>query len=267
MKFGISSYAFGWGIGFEGAYPERPMDEHDLLRAAVDVGAKAVQIADNLPMETFSPERLRRLSDAAAASGLQIEVGARRLTVERLKLYIEIARLVGSPFVRFVIDDADYHPSVEQIRELLVECLPELRDIRLAIENHDRLPAMTLRKLLETVNSDRIGICLDTANSLGAGEGIDMVLGELAPWVINVHIKDFAIGRIPTKMGFWVAGRPAGAGQLNIPELIDKLQCHRRCQSATLELWTPFEESLDATIRKEAQWVRQSCAYLKPLLN
>ena len=267
MKFGISSHAFGWGIGFDGARPERPMDELDLLFAAVELGANVVQIADNLPLETFSTERLQSLCDVAAINGVQIEVGARRLTTERLKRYVEIAQRVGSPFVRFVIDDADYEPSIAEIGELLVACLPELGEVRLAIENHDRLAARSLKSLLKTVNSDRIGICLDTANSLGAGEGIDTVTEELAPWVMNVHIKDFAIGRIPSKMGFWVAGRPAGEGQLNIPDLLNKLTAFERCHSATLELWTPFEESLDATIRKEAQWVRQSCAYLAHLLN
>jgi len=267
MKFGISSYAFGWGIGFDGARPERPMDEHDLLRNAVELGASIVQIADNMPLESFSPKRLQRLCTTAAASGIQLEVGARRLTIERLKLYTEIAQSVGSSLVRFVIDDADYQPSVQQIRDLLFECLSELDSVILAIENHDRLSAYTLQSLLEEVDSDRIGICLDTANSLGAGEGLDTVLAALAPWVVNLHIKDFAIGRISTKMGFWIEGRPAGAGLLKIHELIDQLNKNPRCQSAILELWTPSAETWEATIRKEAQWVRQSCEYLRPLLT
>ena len=37
--------------------------------------------------------------------------------------------------------------------------------------------------------------------------------------------------------------------------------------TAVLELWTPPQESLDATIDTERRWAEDSVTYLKPLLE
>jgi len=243
------------------------MGAPDLLQWAHRLHLGTVQIADNMPLESLSESQLRELRQQATDSKIRIEVGARRLTVERMELYARIARLFDASFVRFVIDDHDYHPSIAEVERILRAGLPQMDGVTLAIENHDRFKASELRSLLESFDDQSVGICLDTANSLGAGEGVDEVLNQLEPWVVNVHIKDIAIARIDTKMGFTVEGRPAGAGQLDIPVLLSRLHQTNRCQSATLELWTPREKTLEESIEKEAQWVIQSCEYLVPLLK
>ena len=90
------------------------------------------------------------------------------------------------------------------------------------------------------------------ANSLGAGEGIDAVVASLAPFTVNLHIKDFRIERVPSMMGFTVTGRPAGSGFLDVPVLLSKLAPFGRCRTAMLELWTPPESRLEETLAKEA---------------
>lgn len=267
MKFGISSYAFGWSIGFGSERPEVPMDEEGLFRQATLHNVRTIQIADNLPLEHFSEERLERLRCNANAAGIQIEVGARRLTIDRLRLYADLARYFQSPFVRFVIDDRDFHPNLDEIEHTMVAGLPLLDGIVLAIENHDRFKAEELRRLLEKIDSPQLGICLDTANSIGAGEGLQTVLEQLGPWTVNAHIKDIAIRRVDTLMGFTIEGRPAGQGDLDIPSLLRNLKHYGRCRSSTLELWTPREATPAMTIDKELAWVRHSCHYLAPLVE
>jgi 3-oxoisoapionate decarboxylase len=107
---------------------------------------------------------------------------------------------------------------------------------------------------------------LDTANSLGAGEGIDVVAETLAPLVLNLHIKDFHIARVPHQMGFTVSGRPAGSGFLDVRRLLNSL-AGSRCETAVLELWTPPEPGIEETIAKEAAWAVQSIDYLKPFFT
>ena len=119
--------------------------------------------------------------------------------------------------------------------------------------------------MIERAGSERIGVCLDTANSLGAGEGIEAVSTILAPFTVNLHIKDFHIERVPSMMGFTVTGRPAGAGFLDVPALLKKLAPLDRRPTAVLELWTPPESDIEATIAREALWAKQSMDYLKPL--
>ena len=263
MTLGLSSYTYGWAVGVPGHEPARPMDEHGLLDQCRQHGVKLLQIGDNLPLHTFAAARLDALASRAAREGVQLEVGARRLTVERVAEYAVIARRVGAKLIRFVIDDADHHPSPEAVTKVLGRCAPALDGLTLGLENHDRFPAATLRRIATGAGSSRIGICLDTANSLGAGEGIESAAATLAPLTVNLHIKDFHIERAPHRMGFTVSGRPAGAGMLNLPALLEQLAPFQRCETAILELWTPPEPQLEMTLAKEAAWAVQSLDFLK----
>ena len=267
MILGLSSYTFGWAVGVRGHPPAHPLDEHGLLDRCREHGVKLLQIGDNLPLHTFDDARLNRLDERAAREGVQLEVGARRLTFGNVEAYATIARRLGAKLIRFVIDDADYHPTPEAVSIVLRQCVPLLAGLELGIENHDRFPAATLREMIESAGSDRIGVCLDTANSLGAGEGLDTVLRELGPLTVNLHIKDFQIARVPHLMGFTMEGRPAGGGMLDVPAMLADLAPFPRCETAVLELWTPPEPDLERTVAKEESWAAQSLEYLKPLFT
>jgi L-ribulose-5-phosphate 3-epimerase UlaE len=67
-------------------------------------------------------------------------------------------------------------------------------------------------------------------------------------------------------MGIIIEGAPAGKGMLNIKELVNKLYFTNSCQSAILELWTPPEKEIEATLRKEEKWANESIEYLKSVL-
>ena len=267
MKLGLSSYTYGWAVGVRGDGLLQPLDEHGLLDRCRDYGLKLLQIGDNLPLHSFDGSRLTRLADRALSDGVQLEVGARRLTAERVAAYAVIARRVGARLIRFVIDDVDYHPTPEAVTEVLRDAVPTLDGLTLGLENHDRFAVRTLRQVVESVSSDCVGICLDTANSLGAGEGLETVLRELAPFTVNLHLKDFIIKRVPYLMGFTVEGRPAGEGTLDIPKLLGEFAPCRRCGTATLELWTPPETQLADTLVKEASWADRSVGYLRPMFD
>jgi sugar phosphate isomerase/epimerase len=264
MKLGISSYTYSWAVGVPGHKPAQPLDENGLLDKAHEHGVTLLQIGDNLPLHTFDATRLQRLARRAVHEGVSLEIGARRLNLERAAEYIAIARRVGARLIRFVIDDADYHPNPAEVTKVLHEVAPLLRDLTLGVENHDRFPAATLRSLIEAVGSEHIGVCLDTANSIGAGEGIEAVAAVLAPITVNLHIKDFWIERVPHLMGFTVSGRPAGSGMLRLPALLKDLRRHGRCHTAVLETWPPPETNLEATLAKEAEWAEQGIKYLTP---
>jgi sugar phosphate isomerase/epimerase len=267
MILGLGSYTFGWAVGVPGHAPAHSLDEHGLLDKCREHGIKLLQIGDNLPLHKFDETRLNRLAERAASDGVQLEVGARGLTLGNVEAYAAIARRLGAKLVRFVIDDADYHPTPAAVSIVLRQCVPLLAGLRLGIENHDRFTAATLREMIESAGSNRMGVCLDTANSVGAGEGLDSVLRELGPLTLNLHIKDFTITRVPHLMGFTVEGRPAGGGMLDVPRLLQFLAPFDRCETAALELWTPPETNLMQTVAKEAAWAEQSLAYLKPLFT
>jgi sugar phosphate isomerase/epimerase len=268
MRLGISSYTYAWAVGVPGHPPARPMGAVDLLRKAVAHAVSVVQIADNMPLHRMSGRALDTLARRARELGIAIEVGTRGIAPEHLRAYLDLARRFGSPILRVVVDTADQHPSEDEIVGALREIIGEFERARvcLAIENHDRFKAATLARIVRRVRSKAVGICLDTANSLGALEGPEAVVRTLLPMTVNLHLKDFAIRRAGHQMGFVVEGRPAGQGQLDIPWLLERLRNRGRDVNAILELWTPPEDDVRRTIAKEAEWAAESVRYLRQLI-
>jgi len=269
MQLGISSYTYTWSIGVPGSLPTRQMSAKDLVDRAVAFGLKLVQIADNLPIENFTDVELDNLYAYAFKKGVSIEMGGRGLTTEHTLKCLKAAEILHSPILRMVIDGAGFEPDIPDVIQIISDLLPEFesRKIRLAIENHDRLKAREFEQIIQAINSEWVGICLDSVNSMGAGEGFEPVAEILIPYTINLHLKDFSIRRVSHKMGLIIEGTPAGSGMLNISDLIFKLNQLGRCHSAILELWTPPETDLKDTISKEEEWADRSIKYLKTILT
>ncbi len=265
MELGISSYTYTWAIGVPGHVPEKPLDYGGLLKNAEALDVKLVQVADNLPLHELDEKVLMDFYFSAGDAGIQLEAGARGMTESMLKEYIRIAGIIKSPILRFVIDGPDYKPDTDTILGIIRNAVPALKEknVILALENYERLKAREFARIIEKAASDRVGICLDSVNSLGAGEGLETVVEMLGPLTVNLHIKEFQIKRIHHQMGFIIEGLPAGEGMLNVPWLLENVS--KQCTSAILEIWTPPEEKLEDTISKEEDWAKKSISYLKKI--
>ncbi len=268
MRLGISSFTFTWAVGVPGYLPERPLRPTDLLDRAAKLGADIVQICDNLPLARLPRGEIAALDRWAASLDIRIEVGTRGIQPDNLLAYLRVARALRSPILRVVIDTATHHPGEDEVMQTLRGISPEFEraGVCLAIENHDRFKARALARIIRGIGSDNVRACLDTANSFGAGEGPEWVVDALGPLTANLHLKDFVVQRAPHNMGFTIEGRPAGQGQLNIPWLLQALRRRGTEPNAILELWTPPEPSLAATIAKEEAWAASSIAYLRQLI-
>jgi len=269
LQLGLSSYTYTWAVGVPGSQASRTFSAYDLVDKAGAYGLRLVQIADNLPLEGMTDEQLFDLYRYSGKQDVALEMGSRGLTLEHTFKCLETAQKLHSPILRMVIDKPGYEPDLIQIISIIKELLPELRSrkIRLAIENHDRLKAREFEEIIRSVGNEWVGICLDSVNSMGAGEGFGTVSEILIPYTINLHIKDFIIFRVSHKMGFVIEGRPAGQGILNISRLVSTLSESGQCQSAILELWTPPEPTIEDTIRKEEKWASESIDYLKHIFK
>ncbi len=269
MRLGLGSYACAWAIGVAGYdRPATPMDAVGLVHRAAELGLKLVQIADNLPLERESCGSLREIRRAAAGNGIGIEVGTRGIGAPHLRRMLEVCGELESPLLRVVVDPSrPLRP--EQTASELQDVAPDLEraGVVLAIENHDRIPAMDLAGMVKPAGSEHIGICLDTVNSFGCLEGPEYVVSHLAPYVVSLHVKDFAVRRAPHMMGFEITGTPAGQGMLDLPRVLRALRQAGRDPNAILELWPPPEQTIAGTVAKEEQWARESVAYLRTLIS
>lgn len=269
LQLGLSTYSFPWAIGVEDYIIQKPLTAFDLIQYAAYKNIQYVQFGDNMPLHTFSHYDLSQLKETASQLKINIEVGTRKLSIRNIVQYLSIAELFKSSFLRVVINDANFHPTEEEVIKNIRELLPYLQQsgICLAMENHDHFPAKTFQRIIEQTDPSLVGICLDTANSLGANEGINEVIPALGAYTINLHVKDITIKRLPHKMGFTVEGCAAGQGILNIPSIIHKLQPFNRCKTVTLEVWSQPDKTIEETVAKEKQWVETSIDYLKNILS
>ena len=268
MKLGLSTYTYTWSIGGPGHPPAHPMTALDLLAQAERLGVGVVQFADNLPLDQLAPGDLQAVQDCAEQKGIQVEVGTRGIEPAHLRCYLDLAARFNSPILRVVIDTAAQHPSPDEAVQILAPLKPAFMQagVRLAIENHDRFQTPVLAGVVRRLGSDWVGICLDTVNSFGALEGPQVVVETLGPLTVNLHFKDFTIFRASHMLGFTIEGRPAGQGKLNAPWLLGELKRYGRDCNVILELWTPPEDALEATIVKEQRWAEESIAYLRALV-
>jgi sugar phosphate isomerase/epimerase len=242
--------------------PQKKMNESDLLDRAKELNVGLVQVADNMPLHEMSDEQIERFCQKADALGISLEAGANNMTPENLQRYITVAGKINSRILRFSIDGKDYKHGVEDVIGIIKNAQSELkkRDIILALENHDRLYTHDFCDIMEAVGNSHVGICLDSANSLGLGEGFHEVARELARYTVNFHLKEVHIRKYHM-MGFDVEGRPFGEGCLPAQWMLEQLPS--KCETAILEQWTPPEADIHNTIAKQRDWARRSILYLK----
>jgi len=266
MELGIASWTVPWAIGMPGyPAPPRPLTPVGLLDKAVSLGVGIVQIADNLPLENLTVRELERLAEAARGHRLALEAGTRGLSPAHLRKYLEVCRHTKAAVLRTLSHTSNSKPTIQEAASWILEVLPEFEaaGVAIALENNEAHTVKEYAWLMREVGSPFLGICLDTANSLGRPETLDRVVGELAEHAIMVHIKDYDIHRIDTRMGFEVVGKPAGEGKVDFDLLFSALRYHQRTPSVILEHWPPFVDTIERTIELEEEWVRRSIAFLR----
>jgi 3-oxoisoapionate decarboxylase len=236
----------------------------DLLERASALKVGIVQVADNLPLHELEEAELGDARDQAVSLGLTIEIGTRGVEPAHLLRYLALAVKFDAVLLRTLTHSAETQPSLEQAERWIRAVLPKLEElgITLGLENYEMHSCDDLAALVHRLESRRVGVCLDTVNSLGALETPERVVETLAPITVNLHVKDFVIDRAPQRMGFLVSGAPAGAGRLAIPWLLGQMPRSNNV-SAILEQWTPPGESVEATIAIEREWAERGIQHLR----
>ena len=245
--------------------PARPLTPVELVARAADFGVGVVQIADNMPLHALSGGEIDELSDFAKGCDIELELGTASVEPDNLLRYLEIAARLSARLVRSLLADIADRPDLARSREWIEQVLPryEAAGVCLALENYEKYTAGELAGFVREIGSPALGVCLDTVNSLGALETPSMVVAELAPLVRSLHVKDFAIERVPSRMGYMVSGRPAGEGMLNLDWLVGQLRAVGAAPNLILELWTPYQGSVEASVLLEEEWAARSVRFLK----
>lgn len=161
-------------------------------------------------------------------------------------------------------DQSNDEPSIEKVIERFASVAGECRQagVVIAIENQDRPKSKQLAAIASALPATA-HICLDTVNSMGVLEGPEVVVETLGPYTVNLHLKDFAVVRRSTMMGFQVERRPAGQKMLDIPWVLATLKLFSRDCNGILEMWPAAETMLDQLMRLEVEWAESGVRTLR----
>ena len=267
MRLGIGTWAYPWSIGIPGySAPETPLDSFGLLRRAHDFGLHLVQICDNLSYYGMSRAELESIYQYAESLKISLCLGTRGVSPAHLLKILEYARPLHADTLRTVVDNSN--PG--QVADGLKSIVPALTEanITLVLENTEILDAREFAAIIRAVDSPRVRICLDTANSLGRVQPLEHVVAALGPFIRMIHYKDFQVRRVSqappvVRMGFEIVGCAAGDGRVDVDWLLKTAVNHDSPPDVILELWPPFIETITKTIQNEQAWVTRSVDFLK----
>lgn len=270
MKLGLGSYAYRWSIGIKDQIPAKAMTAFDLLDSAETLGLEVVQYADNMPLDQYSEADHHRLYEVAREKGLILELGTQSFDAHEVDRYLEIGKRLHSSIMRVALDAADSHIPVAELAEQFRPRVDKARaaGMKIAIENHFNYPSPQMVDLLDAVNDDHLGVCLDVANSICANEWPEDTIKMLAPYAINLHLKDYEITPDVYGVGFRIHGVPLGQGRAPISWILDQLKHCPPDMSVILEHWLMLEpDGLQSAIEKEKLWLDQTVAAAKDFVK
>jgi sugar phosphate isomerase/epimerase len=259
---GLGSYAFFWQH-WEGN-PQR-LDLAGQLRRTHELGVGLFQICDFAPLDAMDAGELADVRALATDLGIALELGTKGVEPEHLGRYLDLAGRLGAGLVRSMVFAPGSRPSLAEAEAWLTQVLPAFEDagVRIALETYEQLSSVELVGLVEAVGSPSLGICLDPANAVAALENPRDVIDRTAPYVLNVHVKDFRFTRRGGWVGFTLEGAPLGTGLLDYDHLVDTVRPDERGINRIVEHWLPLGDSLAETLVLEDDWTTRTLAALR----
>jgi sugar phosphate isomerase/epimerase len=266
LPIGLAAFTFSYTCGYVGKGTPRawsdPYDAYDLmdLAAAHDLGG--VEFGPQWGLGSLEESALLRAREYAAARGLFIVVAGGIVNVEELRALLPAAATLGARTVRTVVSTllcGDRRAVRDTWAGYLAETARKLKEVRglaeelgvaLAVENHQDVTSGELVALCEEVGSPLVGVNLDASNPLAVGEDIMAFTQRIAPYLKNVHLKDYLIYKTP--QGFRLVRCAVGAGVLDVPALFEL--CAREAPAATISIELGAHEARHVRLMEDDFW-------------
>ncbi len=226
------------------------------------LGAGGIQIPLGARDDSY-PERLRH---RAIQLGMFVEAiaGLPQSTtdVERFDAQVRTAKRAGARAIRVVIIPGrryERFDTAEEFRQFaergrksleLAEPVATRHRLPLAVENHKDQRVAERLALLEQIDSEWVGACVDTGNSFALLEDPVEVVEAYAPWAVCVHLKDQTVR--PDDDGFLFADAALGQGFLDLPKMVEILR--KAKPDITFSLETITRDPLKVPCLTEKYW-------------
>ena len=232
---GIADYSFNIrNTAKQSGQRIKPLnDPLDFLKYCHGLGAGGVQMIIGIRDKQYTTT----LREYAEAQGMFIEASASLprapSDVERFAEMVRTAKQTGAKVVRIAIGGRRYEQfdNAEQFKAFakrsfesiqLAEPIAARQQMFLAVENHKDWRMGELLDILKRLDSQYVGVCIDTGNSFALLEDHMEVVRAYTPWAFSVHLKDMTVCEY--EEGFLLADVPLGDGLLDLPAMIDLLR-------------------------------------------
>ncbi|TDF95773.1 sugar phosphate isomerase/epimerase family protein [Paenibacillus piri] len=227
MKWGLTVYGTVFDMGIHPQSGRQPITPKELIDMAAVRGLEGIEIPDRILRE-HDPDTVAAY---AQDKGMFINIASGGFDAAHLKEALELGERVGAVTVRTVVGGAKFggdrrhmagtwQPFLHDILtgfQAAVETA-ERTGVNLAVENHQDLASEELLWLCDRIGSDRFGITLDTGNPLATAEEPVSFFRRVAPFVKNVHLKDYWV--YGSEEGYRLVRCPMGQGVVPFAELI-----------------------------------------------
>jgi len=230
MNIGLCAFSFTGAAREAGLKPD-PTDPYDLMQMASDSGFTSVEFAPQ-QLPSLEDKELSRCREKLEELGLRVTIAGSRIQAEGLGESIEIAEKLGAKTVRTVLSgllEGDRRtPPGPDWSNYLTGLISELKEVRskaedfnisIALENHQDATSADLVRICQEVDSTNIGVNLDAGNALAVVEDPMEYARNVAPWLKNVHLKDYIV--YLTESGYRLVRCAFGDGVLPFAELFE----------------------------------------------
>ena len=230
MRIGLAVYGTTFGMGIDPASERPTITPKQLLDKVCDSGLGGVE----LPASLMQGEDTNSVANYALERGLFIILETEGYNPNKLATAVDLGVRLGANTVRTIVGGAklggDRRPLAGRWQSFLHQILVGLQEataiaeqagVNLALENHQDLTSEELLWLCESIGSPRFGITLDTGSTLATAEEPVEFARRVAPYVKNVHLKDYQIYMYDE--GYRLVRCPLGQGVVDFPTLFEIL--------------------------------------------
>ncbi|MGD9055041.1 MAG: TIM barrel protein [Desulfobacterales bacterium] len=291
MLLGLHTYSLylhgvgqAWA-GFNLPWP-RQMNTFELLDQAVHWGLDGLHLDDGV-LENLEPAYLKEVSAASQERGLYLEynfsmdLGGQGIGIQHdLADAIDTAQALGADIVKVSMDlirprpvaASRFHPDVmDQIKSVasrLKQMIPaaEAADVKIAVENHCDTFSEEILWLLDRIDHQRVGACIDTVNAFMVMEDPMTAIENLAPRAYTNHFRDDRIEF--QRYGCKLTGTAVGDGDIDMKRAYEiiKTQSSMNRINIETEMEIPTDD-MESALRMEKETIERSIKYCREVLG
>ena len=220
----------------------------NFLEHCRQLGAGGIQA----PLASLDDSYAGRVRDRSEEAGMYVEVSARlpenKRGAEAFEATVRAARLAGASVIRTVMLSGRRYENF-RTKEIwtefrrdswkslkVAEPIAAKHGVTLAVENHKDWRIDEMLRIMARIESEWVGVTLDTGNNMSLLEDPLELAKALAPYAAAVHLKDMAVESYED--GFLLAEVPFGEGCLDLEAVVGTIRAARPNVRFTLEMIT-----------------------------